>query len=441
MRLGRHWLTGAGWGLTIGFVAALILPRGSSLAVDAAWPIRFEYWMLLAAAAPVLLAAGSPRLAADASGALFGLTAVLRLVYGDGPVGCGNNTLPACIGRTPNDWLAVTTVLFALAVSLFVVAWRRWPPGGRPRFPARRQWGELRAALLVAFGGGAILLGSFAVWDTCPKMPCEGAFGLFAFLPRSGVGIGVGVVTAAAGLLLVLVGLTASRRGGRSPFRAEAAGVGALAILAVAGYLVRTYLAPEFLTDGPDVGPVLVVGGGLLAAVASIGLRPPDSGTHAWWQTRRAPTALLIIGIVVWVLALRGHLGLRIEPLTYAVVLVALGIGLWPARLPMTRVKPVTIGLLIILYGALSLALILLGDLAIGLLEAMPLVVLAGLILLNVLELPIRTTTPASAVERIDAALVAIRSPIGLMIAALLLTGLTSVLIGVRIVLATAPLP
>jgi hypothetical protein len=97
-------------------------------------------------------------------------------------------------------------------------------------------------------------------------------------------------------------------------------------------------------------------------------------------------------------------------------------------------VKPVTVGALIILYGGLSLTAIVIGGFTIGLLEAMPLVVLAGVAALGVLELPVVTMQPGSAIEPIDRALVAVRTKTGLMIAALLLTGVAMVLLLVRLV-------
>lgn len=433
MRLGRRWLTFAAWGCAAGLIAAVMLPRGATQVVDDVWPMRFEYWMLLVLAAPLLLVLRSPRLAATASGTLSGFTAVLWLAHPDGPVGCGNNTLPACMGRTPNDWLAVMGILAGLSAVLFAVAWRRWPAHSRPQLPTRDEWAERRAAIVVALGGLAVLLGSFVVWDTCPKIPCEGSSGLFSLMPRSGFDIGPGVVTAEVGVLLVLTGVAAFRGGGTSPVRTEAIGLGGLAVLLVAAYLVRTYLVPEFLTDGPDLGPYLVAGGAAAAAIASARLRPPDQRTSAWWQARRAATALLVAGIAIWSLTMTGYFAVRIEPLTYAVVLVAIGIGLWPSRLPMTRVTPVTIGVLVVLYGAVSLAAIVLGDSSIVVLEAMPLVVLVGVALLGVMDLPVETTQPGSSVERIDAALVAVRSIGGLLIAALILTGATLALLLVRL--------
>jgi hypothetical protein len=436
VRLGRRWLTYAGWGSAIGFVAALILPRGAPLVVDGAWPMRLEYWMLLVLAAPLVLVLRSPRLAATASGTLSGLTAVLWLAYPDGPVGCGNNALPACIGRTPNDWLVVIGILVGLSAVLFAIAWRRWPAHGRPQLPTHGEWAERRPPVFVALGGLAVLVGSFVVWDTCPKIPCEGSFGLFALMPRSGLDIGPGVVTAEVGVLLVLTGVAAFREGGTSPFRTEAIGLGGLAVLLVAAYLIRTYLVPDFLTDGPDLGPYLVVGGAATAAIASARLRPPDLRTSAWWQARRAATALVVSGITIWSLSMTGYVAVGIEPLTYAVILVALGIGVWPSRLPMTRVKPVTIGVLVVLYGAVSLAAIVLGDFTIVLLEAMPLVVIVGVAVLGVLDLPVATTQPGSSVEWIDAALVAVRSIGGLLLAALLLTGAMLALLLIRLLAA-----
>jgi hypothetical protein len=290
------------------------------------------------------------------------------------------------------------------------------------------------AALFVALGGLALLYGSFDVWDTCPKIPCEGIGGLLALFGRTGVEIGPGVVTAELGFLLAVTGLTAIRRHGTSPFRIEAIALALLALLAVAAYLVRTYGVPEFFAYGPDLGVYIVAGGAAVAAVASWRLRPPDRATRAWALAQRPALVLLIAGVAAWSLTMSGHLGVRIEPLTYALVLGALGVGLWPGRLPGTRLTPTTMAVLIVLYGALSFAGIVFGDLGLGLLQGAPVAVLIAFAVLAVLELPIEAPQVGAAAGRIDAAMAAIRSTTGLMIAALLLTGAAVVLLIARLV-------
>jgi len=152
MRLGKRLLAGIGSGLLLGLVATLALPSGPPPVVDAAWPIRFEYWMLLGVAPLLLLVARASDWAPTASGLVFGFTSILKLGYWDGPVGCGNNSLPACVGRTPNDWFAVTTAMFGLAIFLFVIAWRQLPQQDRPTLPAwsGRTWARLIAIWIVA---------------------------------------------------------------------------------------------------------------------------------------------------------------------------------------------------------------------------------------------------------------------------------------------------
>ena len=115
-----------------------------------------------------------------------------------------------------------------------------------------------------------------------------------------------------------------------------------------------------------------------------------------------------------WLIGLSGYIGFRIEPLTYAVVLVALGVGLWPGRLPVTRVKPPTMGVIIVLYGALALIAALFSDVGPGLLEGFPFAILFGIGVLRVLELPVETPQAGSSGGRIDATLAAIGSTSGL---------------------------
>lgn len=284
------------------------------------------------------------------------------------------------------------------------------------------------AALLVALGGLAVLVGSFKTWDI------DGSG--FFLVPRSGIGIGLGVVTAELGLLLAAVGSMALRRRGMSPFRIEAIALALVALLAVAAYVLSAHVFPDFDTRGPRLGVFVVAGGAAMAAAASARLDPPDPVTRAWALARRFPLALLIGGMAFWGLAVSGNLGLSIEPLIYAVVLTSLGVGLWPGPVLRSRQTPPTIGLLIVIYGALSLIAIVFGGFALELLVAMPIVVLVVLVVLvapAVLELPFETPPAGSAPGRTDTILASIRSTSGLMVAALLLTGATIALLVARL--------
>jgi hypothetical protein len=134
------------------------------------------------------------------------------------------------------------------------------------------------AALGLAFGGFAVIGGSFANWGVCPKIPCEGDFGLFSLFERSGIDFGPGVVTAMLGLLLALTGLYAIRRRGVLPFATLPLVAAALVLLIIGAYVVRVHFFPEFSIDGPSLGVYFVAGGGAIAAVASARLkqaRPP----------------------------------------------------------------------------------------------------------------------------------------------------------------------
>jgi hypothetical protein len=297
------------------------------------------------------------------------------------------------------------------------------PRQGDPPTTERASSGR-RAALLLALGGLAIFFGSFATWDTCPNVPCGGErLVFFVFWDRSGMDVGPGLVTVEIGFLLAVAGSGAFRRRGTSPFRIEAIGLALLALLIVAAYSVRTYVVPEFRTTGPRLGPFLVVVGAIVAAAASARLRPPDRASRAWALARRPALTVLVVGMEAWLVGLSGYIGFRIEPLTCAVVLVALGVGLWPGRLAVTRVKPPTLGVLIVLYGALALIAALFSDVGPGLLEGFPFAVLFGIVVLRVLELPVDTPQAGSSGGRTDAALATIGSTSGLRVAALLLTG------------------
>jgi hypothetical protein len=72
MELGRRLLAGIACGLVLGLVAALVIPNGNPPKVDAAGPIRFEYWMLLGVVPLLLLVARASDWAPTASGLLFG---------------------------------------------------------------------------------------------------------------------------------------------------------------------------------------------------------------------------------------------------------------------------------------------------------------------------------------------------------------------------------
>jgi hypothetical protein len=269
-----------------------------------------------------------------------------------------------------------------------------------------------------------VFLGSLATWDSCPNVPCGGEqLVFFVFWDRSGTVVGPGLITVEIGFLLAVAGSAAVRRRGTSPFRVEALGLALLTLLIVAAYSVRTYVVPEFRTTGPRAGLLLVVVGAIVAAAASARLRPPDLALRAWALARRPALALLVVGMDAWLVGLSGYIGFRMEPLTYAVVLVALGLGLWPGRLPATRVTPPAMGVIIVLYGGLALAAALFSDVGPGLLEAFPIAILVGIVVLRVLELPVETPQAGSSEGRIDAALAAIGSTSGLRIAALLLTG------------------
>jgi hypothetical protein len=252
------------------------------------------------------------------------------------------------------------------------------------------------AAMLLALAGLMVVYGSFATWDTCPKFPCEGSFGFFSLLNRSGVDLGIGMITAELGLLLSIAGIAAFRRGGTSPFRTELMIAAGFTLAIVAIYLGRTFVFPEFLTYGPNLGVYVVAVGATMALLASSRLSPPDPSTRRWAKARRLPIALILAGVGVWALALGWHLGPDRLPLAFALFLIAVGVALWPATLPFTRLKPPTVGVLIAGYGAASLAAIVIGVADPWLLQAGPIVVLIGVLVIGVLEPPLEQPHPST---------------------------------------------
>lgn len=272
------------------------------------------------------------------------------------------------------------------------------------------------------------MLGSFLPWHFT-------GFDFFGLGSWSGMEAGPGLVTAVIGVPLAATGFAAVRRHGTSPFRPEVIGLAVLAFLIVVAYEIDWYVinwdaalaGARYLE--PREGEILVEAGAILAAAGGVRLRRPDTAVRAWAVARRPALGLLLAGMVAWELGLGGKLGLRIAPLTYAVVLVALGVGLWPGPLHAIRVRPTTVGILIVLYGALALAAALFAGAGRGLLEIMPFAILLGIGVMRVLGLPTETPQAGSTPGSIDAALIAIASPTALRVAAALLAGAAIVLL------------
>ena len=96
-------------------------------------------------------------------------------------------------------------------------------------------------------------------------------------------------------------------------------------------------------------------------------------------RAKRLPLVLLVAARCVWSFAVLDHFPVRLESLMYAVALYALGVGLWPGRLPLTPLEPQVVGFAIALYGAFAVAAILLGAGGLFLLEAAPIALVLGL--------------------------------------------------------------
>lgn len=174
------------------------------------------------------------------------------------------------VGSTA-DFVGIPVILATLSglAAIYSVLAVRSPSDGRddPRIWARR------AALVLLLGGLVTLAGSFATWGDCAGYPCEGPLQLFFIFERSGVDFGPGLVTAALGLLIVILGIAATR-GRRHAVRPEVPLIVASAALVVVGaYVVRVHVIPLYSVYGPREGVIFVVTGATAALIASVRLR------------------------------------------------------------------------------------------------------------------------------------------------------------------------
>ena len=239
-----------------------------------------------------------------------------------------------------------------------------------------RRW----AAGWLLLAGLGVIIGSFLTWDMCLHVPCEadGPY-LSAIWQRSGVEIGPGILTAVCGLLIALAGSFALWRGGRSPFTPETLILGLLSVVIPAVYVIAAHATGPFALSDPTYGFYVVIGAGSSAALAAALLPDPDPSSRARALDHRRALAMLICGFAIWLLVAAGTLPVRLEPLTYVVVLLALGLALWPRRLPLTATTPATAGAALILYGGFALAIVLANGALIALLEWAPVAPLVAL--------------------------------------------------------------
>jgi len=136
-----------------------------------------------------------------------------------------------------------------------------------------RAGGRQRSAIGLAIGGFAVLLGSFMTWSTCPDSSCGGGGGLPSFFPMSGIEFGLGVVTAVLGILLVLAGVDAYRRGGVTPWSSAELLLSVVVLIVIGAHVITRHVMPVHPLHGPDIGAFVVVIGAAAAAVASGRLR------------------------------------------------------------------------------------------------------------------------------------------------------------------------
>jgi hypothetical protein len=296
--------------------------------------------------------------------------------------------------------------------------------------PSTRMRPKRGAALVLALSGLAMVVGSSLTWHY------DSSGILMSIVAMSGFDLAHGLLVAEIGLVLTLVGLSAVRRAGASPFGADSFALAVVALLIVGAYAIQLYGGPVSdggpvsINYGQHLGVYVVALAAAMAAVASRRLRPANEAQRTWARQRRPALALLIIAAALWWLAVSGLLGSRAAPFTFAIVLLALAVGLWPTRLSATRVAPATIGVLMVLYGALALGAVVFWDVGPGHLAASPIALLVVVAVPAVLELPVDTPWPRPNPDRIDIALRAVVSTTGLKIAALLLTAVTVLLVG-----------
>lgn len=292
-------------------------------------------------------------------------------------------------------------------------------PAG-PTHAAKARWRS--AAVGVSVGAAVALLGTVGPWRYCSGSPCDAEPGEGQFLivfSLSGVEIGPGVAAALLSLAALAVGVGAVRRRGVTGLRPEALAYTALIVMIAAGYLVSLQARADVdqLRLG-NAGAVLTLIGGLIAAVAAWRLEPSDEAESARVRARRLPRALLLASAVVWALAIPGHLSDRDLRNTVALVdagvLLGLGIGFWPGRLPRSRLAPSALGVIAILATGIVFMALLLGGVDAAWLAAIPLLVVVVVGIAIALDLP----PPAPANQPrgfIDALESAVRSPAGLL--------------------------
>jgi hypothetical protein len=130
----------------------------------------------------------------------------------------------------------------------------------------RRDLRWASGALLL--GGVLSLIGSFQTWAICPDTSCgRDELAFFVLVDRSGVEWGEGVLTAFLGAAITLIGLWSLRS--RTPKMARLASwLGLTVVVVVAVNVIRLHVLPGPRFYGPEVGVLIVAGGGLLATVA-----------------------------------------------------------------------------------------------------------------------------------------------------------------------------
>lgn len=236
------------------------------------------------------------------------------------------------------------------------------------------------AAGWLAVAGLGVVVGSFLTGDMCLHVPCERAGTVIHTIwQRSGIEIGPGVLTAFCGLLLTLLGIDGTRRDGRLPFKREILALGWLAALIPVVYVIGAHGSRQFALTEPSYGLYLVVVGGALAVLAAARSPDPEPETRAWALSRRHALAMLVCGVAIWLLAMSGSLPVRREPLTLVVVLIALGLALWPRPLTAAGFRPIAVAAGLTLYGIVAFSIVLLREQPLTLLELVPFVPIAAL--------------------------------------------------------------
>ncbi len=187
-------------------------------------------------------------------------------------VSLGLSLLGFGVSPTPDYWLSpiVLAILSGAVVMYSVLALKARPATyQRSSSGGDTIWAQ-RAALVILFGGLAIVVGSFTRWGACAGIPCEGPMQLFSIWERTGVSFGPGIVTATLGLFILALGIDATRGPGRALPAELPLTAASVVLIVVVCFVVRVHVVPLYKVYPGFEGPILVGLGATAALLASL---------------------------------------------------------------------------------------------------------------------------------------------------------------------------